>query len=758
MKKLFKVIAVLIAIVVALLLIGSLLLHIYLPPEKAKALVLERLSTQLKREVEVGSVSVGLLSGLQMTHLKISESPNFSKGTFLSSDQFSLKIALPPLLFRKVIVRQIVLKHPEVNIIRFPDGKTFNFSDLTNATVPSPPAGEGGRRPDEGKSESLPFLLLVSRAEIQKGALHFIDRSPARQSVDITPFDLRLKNVSLTTPFSVQTSMHIKSKGSDLALDFAGEVNLVSGTFKIKQGSLVSQKSKVMVTGTMNNLKSSAPVVDLKVDIPRLNLANFKGFVSLPPALRIEGPFTGHANLSGDEKAMKFSVLLDGAAAKIQYASTFVKPVKTPFSISTSGILRNLSELEIQSLKAVLSALALSGHGKIPNLKTAPPAIVFHVESNAFPIEDLLVYMPGALPPGIVLKGTNKLSADVSGTSSSAQFAAKWDGTGLGITKADQFAKPAGLPMEVSIIGEMAGPNKIIVKNLAAKLLSNQLTGVGTYETRGADGVVSFAAKGVNWSVPELAKLSPLLAPYHPTGTLSFDLRANGPTSAPQTSVQTSGDVALANIKQEFYEGQNLHLKWNLSDVTPDLAKVSGTASFKQGPGKILNVEKLAESSRIGKIALAPLETLAKLQKKGVFSQVNLPSLQSIPFDSIAGDYLLRTGVMTIKTFDLNGKDLSVQDTGTVGLAGAQALNMVAVMKLAAGSIGGTLGNILQDENGRPTAKFLITGTMANPQVKLDLKETGQKAVQEVGKEIMKNKDVKDAVDGLQKTFQNIFH
>jgi hypothetical protein len=79
-------------------------------------------------------------------------------------------------------------------------------------------------------------------------------------------------------------------------------------------------------------------------------------------------------------------------------------------------------------------------------------------------------------------------------------------------------------------------------------------------------------------------------------------------------------------------------------------------------------------------------------------------------------------------------------------------------MKLAAGSIGGTLGNILQDENGRPTAKFLITGTMANPQVKLDLKETGQKAVQEVGKEIMKNKDVKDAVDGLQKTFQNIFH
>src|SRR5437667_9130677 len=117
MKKIFKVLAVFVILVVVLLLGGSLLLHIYLPPEKAKALVLERLSAQLKREVSLGSVSVGILSGLQMSALKISESPGFSKGTFLSSDQFSLKVALPPLLFRKVIVRQIVLKRPKVTII-----------------------------------------------------------------------------------------------------------------------------------------------------------------------------------------------------------------------------------------------------------------------------------------------------------------------------------------------------------------------------------------------------------------------------------------------------------------------------------------------------------------------------------------------------------------------------------------------------------------------------------------------------------------
>src|SRR4029077_5056356 len=111
----------------------------------------------------------------------------------------------------------------------------------------------------------------------------------------------------------------------------------------------------------------------------------------------------------------------------------------------------------------------------------------------------------------------------------------------------------------------------------------------------------------------------------------------------PQTTLATSASVASPNFKTEFYEGQNLQLTWNLTDITPDLAKVNGTAALKQGPGKILNVEKLASNSRIGKIALPPLETLAKPQNKRVLKQVNLPSLQTITFESLVGDYLLKS-------------------------------------------------------------------------------------------------------------------
>jgi len=752
MKKLFKVIVILVVIIVALLVVASVALRIYLPPEKAKALVLEHLSAQLKREVTVGSVSVGILSGLQMSDLKISESPTFAKGTFLSSDQFSLKVALAPLLFRKVVVRQIILKRPEVMITRYADGKTFNFSDLTATTTPTPPPSSSAAK---GEDKSMPFLLLVSRAEIQKGAVHFNDRSAARQSAEISALDLKLNNVSLTTPFGVQTSLHLTSKGSELALSFAGEANLLEGAFKIKQASLVSQESKITVTGTVSGLKSLAPAVDLNVEIPQLNLANFKGFVAFPPELRVEGNFTGHADLSGDQKAMNFSARLDGTAAQIKYASAFIKPVKTSLVVSAAGVLRNLAELDIQNLKIVLNTFNLSGHGKIPNLKATAPAVVFHVESNAFAIEDLLVYAPGALPQGLTLQGKNQLSADISGTSASAQFAAKWDGTDLTITKADQFTKSPGQVLNFSIIGQTAGPNKIIIKNFTGKLLSNPIAGSGTYETKGTQAIVALEAKGTNWSMPDLAKVSPLLAPYHPTGTLSFDLRANGPTAAPQAVVQTQGDVAMADIKQENYEGKNLQLKWNLTQVTQDLSKVGGTASLKQGPGKIMNVDKLAAGSRAGKIALAPLDALSKLQQKGLLNQVNLPSLQSIPFDSIVGEDVLNSGIVTVKTFTLNGQALSIQDHGTVGLAGAQPLNMNVVMQLAPGSVGGTLGGLINDENGRPTLKFNVTGSVANPQVKLDVQEAGKRAVQQAGQQILKNPNVQNAVDGLLK---GIFH
>src|SRR4051812_24299803 len=105
MKKFAKVALIVVIIVAVLTGAASIALHIFLPPEKAKALVLKELSEHLHREVSVGPVSVGLLSGISLADLKISESPSFAKGTFLASQKFTLHVALMPLLLRKVVAQ-----------------------------------------------------------------------------------------------------------------------------------------------------------------------------------------------------------------------------------------------------------------------------------------------------------------------------------------------------------------------------------------------------------------------------------------------------------------------------------------------------------------------------------------------------------------------------------------------------------------------------------------------------------------------------
>lgn len=865
MKKLLKVLAVLLGIVALLGVIASVLLHILLPPEKAKTLILKQLTTHLKREVSIGEVSVGVVSGLSVSDLKISEAPNFSKGTFVSSDQFIIKVALLPLLFKKVVVDQLILSHPVITIVRHPDGKTFNFSDLTGEPqAPSPLAGEGREggksvkanpppqsspaRGEEALSKSAePSLsLLVSHAEISKGIIHFIDQSPAKQSADIDPLNLKVKNVSLTSPFTIQCSLHATSRGIAADLDLIGEIELAAGSFKFKKCTLSSAGSTITLSGKATNLKTGSPVADLTLDIKEFNPATLKPFMPLPPALRMAGPIVGEVTLKGDQKLMDLGMQMDLTNTELGYAGQFSKPAKTPLSMSLQADVENLQNAQIKDLNIVLASLKMAGHGTIQGVSSSQPSVNLHLESNTFSLVDIPHLVPGSFPKDISLGGSAKLTADVSGTTISSSIKAKFDGQDMTVAMADKFNKPAGTPLQVSVIGELLRPSAsqqtFTFQSLTGTLGPIQLSGSGSYKTVGKSSQVAVSFKTNSWAVQEVAKLVPMLGEYKPAGMISMDVRASGSVAAPAANgslnlqdvsaqynqsqlshvtsaitftqqdvsipklvgklngsditlkltghklttqpevtvessivaldldkilapppapshaafipiwipvayaaepasdfaalpLKTSGHLTVGQIQHQLYQAKNLDFKWNLTDVTPDLSRVSGSANLRQGPGKLQNIDKLMTQSKGAKIALTPVGVLQKLDSAGVLQSIGLPSLQSIPFDSIKGDYALKSGMMTVQTFELSGDTLYIQSQGTVGLAGAQPLDMKVMMKLAQGA-GGGLGQFLQDQNGRPTINFSVTGSVANPHTKVDMQDVGKKALQQVGQQL----------------------
>jgi len=890
MRKFLKIIAVLAVIVIVLVGIASIALRVLLPPEKAKALVLKQLTTHLKREVRIGEVSVGVVTGLSVSDLKVSESPNFSKGTFLSSDQFSLRLALLPLLFRKIEVRQLVLTHPVVQIVRYQDGKTFNFSDLVPATptktaamgavpglIPDAYAAGPGGAESAGSEPSL--SLVISNAQIQDGVLHFIDHSAAKQSLDISALDLKLKNVSLTSPFSVVCSLKAAAKGVEASLQLSAEADLASESVKIKTCQLSSAGSTVLLSGNATQLKSSHPSVDLSLQIKQFNPATLNAFVTLPPTVKLAGPITGDAHVKGDDKSMNL-------AANIG-----------------------------------LGALKASAHGEVQGATSTEPSINLHVETNDFPVSELAQWVPGAIPKTITLAGQARISADVSGTQMSSRIAAKLEAANMSIAMDAQFKKPAGVPLDASLIGEWVQPPSamgtvpkgragtaprtgaaptLTLQSLVANLGPIHLQGNGSYHAS-ANPQMSLNLKSNAWPVQEAAAWVPALAPYKPAGMVSMDVRASGSPSSPmangtvslqnvsahyqqsdltgissivnftqqdvgipkltgklngsdfslkltahklntQPDINVESNIALLDldkllppspaaqtptqgsdpmsalgltpaivwaaepagakpefmpskivahlsagqIKHELYQAQNLDFKCNLTDLTPDLSRVNGTANLKQGAGKLNNVEKLASVSKTARIALEPIVVIQRLDKDGLLQKMGVPSLQSIPFDSIMGDYVMRSGIMTIRNFALAGHDLNLQTNGTAGLAGDQLLDLKVVIKLAAGLIRGAVGDILQDENGRATLPFSVTGPASHPTVVPDLREAGQRALQKFGGDLLKNLGVGSApaspsnavpsnnngssnsapppqqqdnpADQLQKALKNIFH
>src|SRR5579864_7615730 len=124
MKKLVKIAGIALAALAALAVILSVAIRVFFPPEKVKAMVEKQVTAQLRRQVKLGEVSVGLFSGLSISDFALSEAPDFTKGTFVSSERFVVRPRLLPLLAKKLFVKEIELIKPEVTIVRYADGKT----------------------------------------------------------------------------------------------------------------------------------------------------------------------------------------------------------------------------------------------------------------------------------------------------------------------------------------------------------------------------------------------------------------------------------------------------------------------------------------------------------------------------------------------------------------------------------------------------------------------------------------------------------
>jgi hypothetical protein len=502
-------------------------------------------------------------------------------------------------------------------------------------------------------------------------------------------------------------------------------------------------------------------------------------------------------DLEGDLARLNLGGNLHLDNVQLRYGKQFAKPAKVPFSFSFNGTVLKQSSADIREFGLKLGTLNASGNARVDGLAQKLPSLSLHVVTNEFSTTDLLALLPGRLPPGAKIQGPAKLSADVSGTPASFKAAAKFSGQDLVITSSDTFKKPAGMPFEATFKGESVGNGeRLNIESLLLVLGHIQTTVAGQSITQGQDARLALTVRTNDFPLDELSKLSPAAAGYQFSGPGHLDMKITNLQSAPMVdgvftlhqlnvksaqeqlqqaearihfatpnalaaparlSLKTDGQLTAQHVHNDFYDGDMLKLVWGLTDVNPALDKISGTVQFNQGNGAMHHLDKLAGESSIAKVVLMPIQTMQKIQGQGLFKSIGLPALDNLVFSSIRGDYAFHAGVMDIRAFELLGHDLSMNTTGSIShLMSDRLLNLRNQVVLAKGSVSGGLGQALQDDQGRPTLKFTITGPSDHAQVVPDLKEAGQKVMQQ----LFKNVDTSDpnkALNDIGNNLKNLF-
>lgn len=256
----------------------------------------------LNRQVRIGEVNVGIfsaVSGIEVKNVKISnykspasiealkDKPVQDNDIFASLESFNLKLSFPPLLQRRVVLNELMLYNPVVNIVRYKSG-AFNFSDLLVQKKLTPEERaelEKKMREEVAKSavseplsaDDIPFVVKADALGMKGGTINFNDRNSGQKlqiykitarlfDIIIDPADLdKSNNISVKFFAGIKTVGRQESgsvESFDIGLDLDGKVipfdkktRILNPEIFVKAGSPYGKATGLRIFNEMMNVE-----------------------------------------------------------------------------------------------------------------------------------------------------------------------------------------------------------------------------------------------------------------------------------------------------------------------------------------------------------------------------------------------------------------------------------------------------------------------------------------------------------------------
>jgi hypothetical protein len=259
MGKLSRILVTLVGLVCVVLIGLAIFVHFYLTEDRVKALIIPPAEEALGRKVHIGSIDVGLFTGITVKDVSVKEADG--KKDFLSTGEFVLRYNLWPLLQGTLVVSEVRLDGPRVWILRDKQGR-FNFETLAFLAE----GEEKKAEPDYEAGAVLPLALTVEQVKIDRAQVVVRDATG-----EIPDTDARADLVVALDVGRDLASLSYKGNLSFAADLVYGEVKPnISGKSDFDQDRLgyavdvILDDQKARLSGEVKNY---AKVPDIRLDI-----------------------------------------------------------------------------------------------------------------------------------------------------------------------------------------------------------------------------------------------------------------------------------------------------------------------------------------------------------------------------------------------------------------------------------------------------------------------------------------------------------
>ncbi len=523
------VVAIIVLIIIALLVAPA-----FINVDAFRGRIEAELQQRLGRPITLGQMHLRLLPPrFRADNVTIAEDPHFARGQFAQVQELNVSVKFWPLLHKQVEVNSIELRHPQIELIRNPQG-VWNFSTLGQpaGAAPAPTPSQPAPQPPAGKPQPQPSSapqqpqqqLALDHLQITDGTMALTDLQKHQVRAVYDHINVDLENFAPDRQFKVSASVNLPGGGQQTAR-LAGKV------------------------GPLNAGNFIATPVDATLNLNDVQLSAVKKFLNSAALAGTDAVISGTVGLKNAD-----GKLTSQGALKLDQAR--VRGVAIGYPIAANyDVADNLNGdvLDIRKADLTLGRTPFSATGTI-NAQPTPAQLDLQLRASNASIAELARLAAAfgvAFNPGMNVSGM--LDADLH-----ARGAASNPALNGNVTAKQVQMSGGSLPQPVKLtdVKLQLTPQQITSNNFSAQTGGTALAvqfGLAQYTT--PNPAATATVKTVNAKVGELLDIAKAYGVsaadgMSGSGTVSLDVRASGPVkNLSAMSFNGSGQLANATLK-----------------------------------------------------------------------------------------------------------------------------------------------------------------------------------------------------------------